>query len=70
MKQLIARQAARRTAGLDAADVTPPVITAFNASTELNVTKAGAPFKVTVKATDDLSGVRHCYFYAYGSHDQ
>jgi hypothetical protein len=46
------------------ADVTGPVLTAFNAPTALNVGKAAAPFKVAVKATDDLSGVQYLYFYA------
>ncbi len=71
VQQMMERQAERRAAGLDAAvDVTGPVITGFNAGTTLNLTKPAAPFKVTVKATDDLSGVRNCEFHAYGPHGQ
>lgn len=71
VKQLIARQAAQRSAGPDAAvDVTPPVITGFNSGTMMNLTKPAAPFKVTIKATDDLSGITFCTFHAWGPHDQ
>jgi hypothetical protein len=60
VEQLVARQQAERlqTIRSDAtADVTPPVLTMFNANPTLNVSKAAAPFKIVFKATDDLSGV-------------
>lgn len=60
-------------AGTDAAaalDLTPPVLTAFDAGTVLNVAKATPPFSVRVKASDDLSGVRTILFWATGPSGQ
>lgn len=71
VEQLVARQrAARLQAGAAAADITPPVLTAFNAATKLALDKADAKFKVAVKATDDMSGVMRMYFYASGPSGQ
>ncbi len=53
-----------------ALDVTPPVLTAFDAGTVLNVTKASPPFSVQVKASDDLSGVRTILFWTSGPSGQ
>lgn len=61
---------ARRQTVSVAVDSTPPVLTAFNASTMLNASKANWPFKITVKATDDLSGVQGIYFAATGPSGQ
>ncbi len=69
LQRLVARQHAKRGATLGA-DATGPVLTAFNASTTLNVSKSSAPFKVFVKATDDLSGVSYLYFDATGPSGQ
>ena len=51
-------------------DVTPPVLTAFDAGTSLNTAKATPPFSVLVKASDDLSGVRSILFWATGPSGQ
>lgn len=69
VQRLVARQKVRPAESL-AADVTGPVLTAFNAPTSLKMSKSAAPFRVTVKATDDLSGVNYMYFYAYGPSGQ
>jgi hypothetical protein len=68
LQQLVAQQA--RAAASLGADVTGPVLTGFNSATTLNVSKSSAPFKVFVKATDDLSGVTNMYFYATGPSGQ
>ena len=69
IQRLIAQQKARAGQSLGA-DVTGPVLTAFNAPTSLNLSKSAAPFKVAVKATDDMSGVTGFTFYAYGPSGQ
>ncbi|MFO1341149.1 MAG: hypothetical protein U1F53_23490 [Burkholderiaceae bacterium] len=51
-------------------DVTPPVLTSFNADTTLNLAKPTPPFSVQVKASDDLSGVRTLLFWASGPSGQ
>lgn len=48
------------------ADVTPPVLTAFDAGTTLDVRKASPLFSVLIKGTDDLSGIRSVLFSATG----
>ncbi|MBK6864764.1 MAG: hypothetical protein IPG91_15065 [Ideonella sp.] len=70
LQQLIARQQAARVHAEAAADTTGPVLTAFSAGTTLNISKAEAPFKIKVKATDDKSGVAGTYFYATGPSGQ
>lgn len=69
VQQLIARQ---RAARIDAVvlDISGPVLTAFNSGATLDVGKAASPFSVTVKATDELSGVQALYFYATGPSGQ
>lgn len=69
VQRLVAQRQGQVGQGLGA-DAAGPVLTAFNAPTTLNVSKGAAPFKVTVKATDDLSGVRVINFYAYGPSGQ
>jgi hypothetical protein len=71
VEELVKRQrAAAAQAGAAVADTTPPVLTAFESAAALNVGKADAKFKVAVKATDDMSGVRYLYFYASGPSGQ
>lgn len=70
VKQLVERQRAVRTNADAATDTTPPVLTAFNAGTKLDLDRADAKFKVVAKATDDMSGVQHMYFYATGPSGQ
>ncbi len=71
IEQIIARQRAARVQSIDAAaDTTPPVLTGLESAGTLDLSKADAKCKVTVKATDDLSGVRYLYFYAYGPSGQ
>ncbi|MFO1337292.1 MAG: hypothetical protein U1F53_03510 [Burkholderiaceae bacterium] len=53
-----------------ALDVTPPVLTAFDAGATLNLAKPTPPFSVLVKASDDLSGVRSVLFWASGPSGQ
>ncbi|MBK6864762.1 MAG: hypothetical protein IPG91_15055 [Ideonella sp.] len=65
VQRLVARQRARAAPSLDI-DVTGPVLTGFNAPTTLDLDKAAAPFKLVVKATDDLSGVNSMVLYAWG----
>ena len=43
---------------LGAGPTTPPVLTAFNAGTALNLGKAAAPFQDQLKGTDNLSGIK------------
>lgn len=69
VQRLVALQQARASESL-AVDVTGPVLTAFNSPTSLNLGKSATPFKVAVKATDELSGVTGAYFYAYGPSGQ
>lgn len=69
IERLIAQQQARAAAGL-VTDSTGPTLTAFNSVTTFNLGKGAAPFKVTTKATDDLSGVRYLYFVADGPSGQ
>lgn len=79
--RLIEWQQRQRSMDADATlDVAAPVFTSFNSASTLNLSKAAAPFKFVVKATDDLSGVpsvyaqargpsgQTIYGYAYGSH--
>lgn len=65
VQRLVARQRAQAVESLPL-DVTGPVLTGFNAQTTLNLDKPATPFKVAVKATDDLSGVTSTTFYAWG----
>lgn len=51
-------------------DVTPPVLTLFNASATLNLGKSATPFKVGIKTTDDLSGLQYLSFRATGPSGQ
>lgn len=69
VQRLIARQ---KAVGPDAAaaDSVGPVLTAFDSGTKVDLGKAAVPFSVTVKATDDLSGVQALYFYATGPSGQ
>jgi hypothetical protein len=53
-----------RSARADAADVTPPVLTAFNAPAKV---KAGATLNLRFSATDDVSGIQSLNAYAYNS---
>ena len=66
----IAEQEARRTAALGTEDTQGPVITGFNAPATLNVSRPEAPFRVAVKATDDLSGIDYCSFQAFNASGQ
>jgi hypothetical protein len=69
VQRLVAQQQARAGVSLGA-DVTGPVLTAFSSGATLNIGKSSLPFKITLKATDDLSGVRSFYFYAFGPSGQ
>ena len=69
LQHLVAQQQARSAQSLGP-DVTGPVLTAFNVPTTLNLAKSAAPFKVALKATDDLSGVLRVYFFAEGPSGQ
>jgi hypothetical protein len=69
IERLIEQRQAEAAADLTA-DVTGPVLTAFNAPTKLNVSNPAAPFKVATKATDNLSGVTSMIFYAVGPSGQ
>jgi hypothetical protein len=60
----VAQQKARAAAGAVAADTTGPVLTLFDL--KANAT-AGGQVTAKVAATDDLSGVRGLYLYAYGN---
>lgn len=68
----VARQQARPLAGLDQGgdDQTAPVLTQFNANTGLNLGKAAAPFKIGIKGTDDLSGIKSVGYQATGPSGQ
>lgn len=63
LQRLAARQ---RTEAGSSLDVNGPVLTGFNAQTTLDLDKPATPFKVIIKATDDLSGVTSATFYAFG----
>lgn len=51
-------------------DVTPPALTDFNANKTLNLNKAAAPFRIAIKGTDDLSGIKSVGFSATGPSGQ
>ena len=70
VQRLVARQQAALISAAPATDVTGPVVTAFKSASMLKLSKAAAPFNVQVTVTDDLSGVKYCYFYAYGPSGQ
>lgn len=68
----VARQITRPQAGPEQGgdDQTAPVLTQFNANTALNLGKAAAPFKISIKGTDDLSGIKSVGFQATGPSGQ
>ena len=53
-----------------AVDVTPPVLTVFDAGTTFTVSKATPLFNVQIKATDNLSGLRSIIFWTTGPSGQ
>lgn len=68
-----ARLDARRAAASPAAgplDVTPPVLTQFDASATLNLQLAQPNFRVLTRITDDLSGFEFMYYQAWGPSGQ
>lgn len=68
VERQIARQQGAPAQGGD--DQTPPVLTLFNAGTGLNLGKAAAPFKIAIKGTDDLSGIKSVGYQATGPSGQ
>ena len=70
LQQLVARQQAARASAAFDTDVTGPVVTAFKSASTLNLSKVVVPFNIQATITDDLSGVKYCYFYAYGPSGQ
>jgi len=73
VRQLVARQEAERLQTIQddvTADVTPPVLTKFSASTTLDVSKAAAPFRIVINASDDISGFQSLSAYATGPSGQ
>jgi hypothetical protein len=70
VRQLVAKQQAERSQSAAGADVTPPVLTQFNASATLDLSKAAAPFRINIKATDDLSGLQYLSALATGPSGQ
>jgi hypothetical protein len=68
VERQIARQQGAPAQGGD--DQTPPVLTLFNAGTGLNLGKAAAPFKIGIKGTDDLSGIKSVGYQATGPSGQ
>lgn len=69
VQRLVARQQAASPQA-EASDTVGPVLTAFDSGAKLDLGKAASPFSMTVKATDDLSGVQALYFYATGPSGQ
>lgn len=67
-RQIARQQAAPMQGG--AIDSTPPALTLFNAGTTLNLAKAAAPFQITIKGTDDLSGLKSVNWDATGPSGQ
>jgi hypothetical protein len=53
-----------------AADTLPPSLTVFNAAASVDVGIPGSALVASFKATDDLSGVRSIYAWAYGPSGQ
>lgn len=53
-----------------AADTLPPALTVFNAAASVDVGVPGSALIASFKATDDLSGVRNAYAWAYGPSGQ
>lgn len=73
LKEYVARQIARQQAQPlqgGALDVTPPTLTQFSAGTKLDLNKAAAPFKIVIKGTDDLSGLKSVGYQATGPSGQ
>lgn len=64
------QKAARISGALSGSDVTPPVITTFDAPASIDVSAADNPLYVTVKGSDDLSGVYWGYAYGVGPSGQ
>jgi hypothetical protein len=67
--RVIARQQAAPAQG-GATDSTPPTLTGFNTSTVLNLVKAAASFRIAIKGTDDLSGLKSVGYEATGPSGQ
>lgn len=57
IRALAAQQAASRTAKAGHLDTTPPTVTAFDAATRVDASKSIEQLKISLTATDDLSGV-------------
>jgi hypothetical protein len=53
-----------------ATDTLPPALTVFNAAASVDVGVPGSAMVASFKATDDLSGVRQVYAWAYGPSGQ
>ncbi len=70
MKQIKQQQAVRAAQAASAVDMTPPVVTAFDAPAVLDVTRADNPLHVKIEATDDRSGVASAIAYATGPSGQ
>lgn len=68
LARVIARQQIEPQQG--GSDTTPPVLTAFNAGTALNLGKAAAPFRISIKGTDNLSGIKSVNYSATGPSGQ
>jgi hypothetical protein len=69
VERVIARQRAT-PAPSAAADTTPPVLTVFNAAAAINLTKHAQPFRITIKGTDDMSGLKRVIYQATGPSGQ
>jgi hypothetical protein len=67
IKRQQSTQAARALAGLD---VTPPVLTAFDVSSSIDVSLADNPLLVSIKASDDRSGITNILAFAQGPSGQ
>lgn len=69
VERVIARQ--RATPAPSAmTDTTPPVLTMFSASAAINLAKSAQPFRITLKGTDDMSGLKRVIFQATGPSGQ
>jgi hypothetical protein len=64
------QRAVRAAGALSDSDVTPPVITTFDAPASIDVGVPDSPLYVTVKGSDDLSGVYWGYAYGFGPSGQ
>jgi hypothetical protein len=68
VSRMISRQQSAPSQG--GSDTTPPALTTFNAGTALNLGKAAAPFRISIKGTDDLSGIKSVNYSATGPSGQ